>query len=75
MVRVIFIHVIIEVIDISLTSNACLSRQVHFNHFHFVIVSILVEWLVYEPTLNSNNVVVYGQKYKVRVLVLLVRTS
>ena len=35
MVWVIFIHVIIEVTDISLTSKACLSRQVHFHHFSF----------------------------------------
>ena len=35
MVWFIFIHVIIEVIDVSLTSNACLSRQDHFHHFSF----------------------------------------
>ena len=35
MVWVICIHVIMKFIDISLTSNACLSRQVHFHHFSF----------------------------------------
>ena len=33
MVWVIFIHVIIEVIDIYLTLKACLSKQVHFSPF------------------------------------------
>ena len=35
MVWVILIHVIIEVTDISLSSKACLSRQVHFHNFSF----------------------------------------
>ena len=36
MVCVIFIYIIIEVIDISLTYKACLSRKVHFSPFFFL---------------------------------------
>ena len=42
MVWVIFLHVIIEVIDISLTSKACLSRQVHF--LPFFILKLYQFW-------------------------------
>ena len=66
MVWVIFIHVIIEVIDISLTSYQTHAYQdkIIFTIFHFVIVSILVEWLNDTPRLSvSLATSAYGQSY------------
>ena len=65
----IFIHVIIEVMDISLTSKACFSSQVHIHNFHFVIVSILLEWL-YAFFSNTNRTVNIFKHYKLKYYVV-----
>ena len=62
MIWIIFIHVIIEVIDISLTLKVCLRRKVHFSPF-FILYKGALTWygkLTWESVHSWYDFYIYG---------------